>query len=117
MENRRHPRLGDINSLVDISDGRGFFSGYIQNISRFGLCLQDISGKFDQNVRRLSIVITNRETNFKMSARIRWTENTGYTKNLGLELINAPWSWTEFVMQKEPEPDYAEDPWIDVFIS
>ncbi len=117
MENRKHPRLGDINYLVDISDGRGFFSGYIHNISRFGMCLQDIPGKIDQNVRRLSLVITSKETNFKMSARIRWSHNAGYTKNLGLELINAPWKWTEFVMDKEPVVEHEEDPWPDIFIS
>lgn len=116
MENRKHPRLDDMYYLVDVSDGRGFFSGYIQNFSRHGLCLQDIAPRIDPTVSRLSLVITSKETNFKMAARIRWENDSGYTKNIGLELINAPWKWTEFVIEKEPEPDLV-DPWADVIIT
>lgn len=113
MENRRYPRLDHFSYLVDVSDGRGFFSGYVQNLSRFGLCLQDVSKKIDQDARRLSVVISSHDKYFKMLARVRWSEEKGPVKNLGLELINTPWNWTEFVMEKEPTPD---DPWGQVNI-
>jgi hypothetical protein len=105
MEKRRHPRIGNIPYLVDISDGVGFYTGYVNNLSRFGICLQDIPNRLNQHAEKLSVVISGGGQNFKIKARARWTEQQKYSKNIGLEIVNAPWGWTEFVMEKEPPQD------------
>jgi hypothetical protein len=96
--------MGKINYHVDLSDGQGFFSGYALNLSRFGLYLQDISKKIDHSAP-LTVVISCEGQNFKMFTRARWTEERKYMKDIGVEIINAPWGWTEFVMAREPDQD------------
>lgn len=97
--------MESVNLLIDVSDGLGFFSGSVNNLSRVGLCMNDLPAKLDQNARRLSIVVSGHGKNFKMVATPRWTEEGKYKKNIGVEIINAPWGWTEFVMSMEPRFD------------
>ena len=103
MENRRFQRMKINQMSVDISDGNGFFSGEITDVSRFGLKLDSIPLKLDDRAKHLSIVVSGRGKNFKMKARPRWTQKQTYSKNLGVEILNAPYGWTEFVMDFEPE--------------
>lgn len=108
MDKRRHPRIDSLGLAIDVSDGLGFFSGSINNLSRFGLCMNDLPAKLDQKAKRLSIVVSGHGKNFKMVGRPRWTEAGKYKKNVGVEIVNAPWGWTEFVMSMEPK---EADPW------
>lgn len=101
------------NLMADVSDGRGFFSGHIGDLSRFGFCMKDLPNKLDQTAKRLSIVVSGHGKNFKLLARPRWSDESGYRKNLGVELINAPFGWTEFVMDFEPQSD---DVWEEVHL-
>lgn len=113
MEKRKHPRVGSGDLIVDISDGNGFYSGYVSNVSRFGLCLEDIPKRLNQDVRRLSIVVTGNRQSFKMSTKARWIEESVAKKSLGLEILNAPWKWTEFIIDREPE---QTDPWGEIHL-
>lgn len=90
------------NLRIDVSDGQGSFSGSINNLSRFGLCLSNIPITLDQNAKRLSIVVSGHGKNFKMLAIPRWTLAGAYKKNIGVEIVNAPWGWTEFIRSMEP---------------
>lgn len=113
MEKRRHQRM-EINNLdVDISDGLGFFSGSISDLSRFGMKVSNISKRFDENAKRISVVVTGKGKNFKMKARPRWSVRLPTSKMIGIEITNAPWDWTEFVMNFEPARD---DVWGDISI-
>ena len=87
---------------VDVSDGIGFFSGTVSDISRFGLCMDDLSRKLNENVRKMTIVVAGQGKRFKMSARPRWSTTEGHKRVLGAEILNPPWGWTEFVMAFEP---------------
>lgn len=99
------------NLTADVSDGRGFFSGHIGDLSRFGFSMKDLPNKLDQKAKRLSIIVSGHGKNFKLLARPRWSDENGYRKDLGVELINAPYGWTEFVMDFEPKSD---DVWGEV---
>ena len=44
--------------FADVSDGRGFFSGTVTDLSRFGLCMTDLPAKLDHTSQRLSVVIS-----------------------------------------------------------
>ncbi len=104
MEKRRHQRMVVKNLWADVSDGKGFFSGQVIDLSRFGMCMTDLPGKLDNSSRRLSIVISGHGKNFKMLVRPRWSQKETSQKSVGVEIINAPWGWTEFVMDFEPAP-------------
>ncbi len=105
MEKRRHQRMTVDNLLADISDGMRVFHGTVTDVSRFGLKLDEIPKKLDDRAKRLSIVVSGEGKNFKMKARPRWASRQSISKKIGIEIINAPWGWTEFVMDSEPETD------------
>ncbi len=102
--------MESVNLIIDISDGLGAFTGSINNLSRFGLCLNDLPANLDQNAKRLSIVVSGHGKNFRMLATPRWAVQGNYKKNIGVEIVNAPWGWTEFVMSMEPA---IPDQWIE----
>ena len=113
MDKRKHPRIQDLPLEADISDGTRFFSGYVDNISRFGICLRDVPNRLDHQARRISVVLSCNGSSFKMMTRPCWTEQNGSGKSVGLEILNAPWQWTEFVIRHEP---VNEDPWGEAFM-
>ncbi len=90
---------------ADVSDGRGFFSGMVTDLSRFGLCMTDLPIKLDNTSQRFSIVISGHGRNFKMLVKPRWAKTATGRKCVGVEILNAPWAWTEFVMEFEPQSD------------
>jgi len=102
MENRRHQRMAIKNLWADVSDGKGFFSGVVTDLSRFGLRMTDLPGKLDNNSQRFSIVLSGHGKNFKILAKPRWSHKETTQKSVGVEIVNAPWGWTEFVMNFEP---------------
>lgn len=105
MNQRRHPRI-PINGLqADISDGKGFFTGTVTDISRFGMSLNDIPLKMDPDADILSVIIEGQGTHFKLLIRQKWESASGLYKVIGGQIENSPWDWTEFVMQHEPDAD------------
>ena len=113
MEKRRHQRMAVNNLLVDISDGWRVFSGTVSDVSRFGLKIDDVPKKLDERAKKLSLVVSGNGQNFKMKARPRWANRQTISKMIGIEIVNAPWGWTEFVMDFEPESD---DVWGEITI-
>lgn len=107
MEKRRHERIGGQNFLVDISDGTGFFTGTVKDISRFGLQLEDIPKRLDDKSPKISVVIQSNTASFKLNAKPRWTKKRSISKMVGFEITSAPWGWAEFVMEKEDKPKHS----------
>lgn len=101
MEKRRHERIGGQKFLVDISDGAGFFTGTVIDFSRFGLQLEDVPKRLDEKAQKISVIIQNNTTSFKLNAKPRWTKKKAISKMVGFEITGAPWGWAEFVMEKE----------------
>lgn len=108
-DNRRYHRM-DVQGLnADISDGIGFFPGVVTDISRFGICMTDLPKRVNEQSKKMTVVISGHGKNFKMVARPKWSEKSGLRKVVGLEIINTPWEWTDFVMKFEPEE--SNDVW------
>jgi hypothetical protein len=105
MDNRRHQRVETANMVADLSDGKGFFSGAVSNISRFGILLEDIPNKLNGQAENLSIVISANNRNFKVSGIAQWVSEDRYRKKMGVKILDAPWNWTEFVRECEPIDD------------
>ena len=105
MDKRRHPRMAVDRLTVDLSDGRGFFAGTVRDLSRFGLMVENIPKRVDDEAMQYSVVVSGRGQNFKMRTRPRWVAAQPLGKKIGMEIINAPWGWTEFVMQFEPREE------------
>jgi len=102
MNKRRHERMEVPNLTVDVSDGVGFFSGSVRDVSRVGMQLDDIPRKLNDQAKQLSVVISADGKTFKMLAIPKWIDGDNSRKRMGIKIIDAPWDWTEFIMKYEP---------------
>lgn len=105
MENRKHPRMEIANIEADISDGTGFFSGVVQDISRFGLAISDVEKRLDKSADIYSVILDGPGTHFKLLVRPVWEIDDGTKKTIGAQIENSPWTWTDFVMRHEAQID------------
>lgn len=105
MDKRRHPRIPIRGLSADVSDGKGFFTGTVMDISRFGMSLNHIPKTLDPSADILSVIIDGQGNHFKLLVKQKWEEDTGKTKTIGGQIENSPWDWTEFIMQLEPDKD------------
>ncbi len=101
MDNRKHPRLTISNIEADISDGKGFYSGVVRDISRFGIQIADIPKRLDCSADIYSVILDGPGIHFKLLARPIWIEENGSGKTIGAQIENSPWTWAEFVMLQE----------------
>lgn len=105
MGKRAYQRVRIDDFQVDISDGRGFFPGVISDVSRFGLGMMDLPKRINETVNRMTVVVTGQGKTFKMVVKPRWSDHAGLRKIIGCEIINAPYTWTDFVLRIEPRKD------------
>lgn len=105
MDKRRHPRIPIRGLSADISDGKGFYTGTVMDISRFGMSLTHIPKNLDADADILSVIIDGQGSHFKLLVKQKWESDGGNTKNIGTQIENSPWDWTEFITQLEPEQD------------
>lgn len=105
MNQRKHPRISIPHIEADISDGRGFYTGTVSDISRFGLSISNIPKRLDKSADMYSVVLDGPGTHFKLLARPIWETEDGTSKTIGAQIENSPWTWTEFVMRHEPVPE------------
>ncbi len=105
MDKRRHPRIPIRGLSADISDGKGFFTATVTDISRFGMSLNDLPTTLDGNADILSVIIDGQGAHFKLLVKQKWETKTGGRKIIGGQIENSPWDWSEFVRQMEPERD------------
>lgn len=105
-ENRNQPRLQLKNMSVDIFDGVGFFSGTIKDISRYGLCMKQVPSSLEDGMRRLTIVVSGMDKNFRMIVRPRWFNYDGYTQDIGVRIVESPRAWQQFIDELMREEAY-----------
>ncbi|MCG6929682.1 MAG: PilZ domain-containing protein [Desulfofustis sp.] len=102
MEKREHPRMDVLELQADISDGNDFFAGTVKNISRFGLAIADIPTELNHNADIYSVILDGPGIHFKLLVRPVWEAADKDRKTIGALIENSPWTWTEYVMGKEP---------------
>ncbi len=114
MEKRKFQRMAMCDLSVDISDGVGSFPGVVSDVSRFGIGLKDLPKKINMEAKRMTVVISGQGGHFKMYVRPKWSVAKGLEKDIGVEISNAPWGWTEFVMGFEPV--FNDDIWGEIHL-
>ena len=109
MERRRHDRITMHHLLANLSDGHGFFSATIADVSRFGIRIANVSRKLNSNALFYWIVFATRKQHFKLKVRPAWTKAQPPAQHIGLEIIHVPLGWLEFIMESEgPYSDFAD---------
>ena len=101
MEKRKHLRIAMENLSVDIADGVGFFQGMVSDVSRFGICMTDLPKRINGDAEKMTIVVSGRAGHFKMNVRPRWYTQGGARRFVGVEIMDVPRDWIEFVMNFE----------------
>ena len=66
---------------ADISDGKGFYTGTVSDISRFGLSISNIPKRLDKFAEMYSVILDGPGTHFKLLARPIWETEDGGSKN------------------------------------
>ncbi len=105
MDHRKHPRIVLAGMVADISDGRGFYSGTVHDISRFGLALDALPPKMNSRVEHLTAIVEGQGGHFRLHIVPRWEIVAGRQKIIGGQIERCPFAWTEFVMRFEPQQE------------
>ena len=98
MNRRMDTRIAVTDMVADISDGRGFFTGGIHDVSMFGMALDDISPKMNSHAQQLTVVVDGQGKHFKLKVTPRWEYVAGGHKIVGCQIEQSPLAWTEYVM-------------------
>ena len=105
MEQRKYFRAKLDNTEVHISDGAGFCSGTLKDCSRFGICITNIPRKLHTENGFFLAVVSKNAVNFRLKVKEQWETKDGLSIEIGAAIDNAPWDWTEMIMQIEPSND------------
>lgn len=105
MNQRKFPRIPMSGLQADISDGKGFYTGQVTDISRNGLSLIDVPARLDPKAHILSVIVEGPGAHFKLLMKQRWESSSGHYKAIGGEIEDSPWNWMQFVMQYESDED------------
>ena len=98
MEKRRYQRVSVDGLRVIVTDGAGFFSGEIYDVSQDGMQLARLPECFDENKDKIKLMIFGIGCRFKMVVKPRWSYFSGNEKSIGFKIEKIPWEWTEFIM-------------------
>ncbi len=101
MDKRRYERMKVDNVIADLSDGFGFYSGTVSDISHYGMLLDDVPKKLNTQAKKLTLIVSTDRTNIKILAIPKWFSENNQSKSMGIEIINASSDWTNFVRKHE----------------
>ncbi len=113
LKNKRKFERVELRGLIaDIADGSFVFDGLIEDVSTTGFKISQLPKQFELKLKNYVTVISGYKKNFKIVIQPRWTRrtNNGYYQEVGFQIINPPWAWTEFIQEMLPEID-TEDVW------
>lgn len=105
MNRRLHQRTEVQNVVANLSNGVDNFSGTVNDVSRVGILLGDIPNELHDCKKKLSIIISANNIDYKLLVVPKWTSEKSTEKRMGLEIINAPLDWILFVMDYAPTDD------------
>ena len=110
MNKRKQERylVEDITS--SLADAHFCFSGMVEDVSRTGIRISNLPQKFDDSVGICICVIEAQGKNFKIEVEPRWTNDSGFLKEVGFKITNPPWNWTAFIRKYEPATE-KDDIW------
>ena len=100
---RKHHRINLSGIDVVFSDRRGFGTGTIKDVSRFGIGISDIPRRLNMENDLMTLVISFKGKQFKLQAIPKWEKKSGPSLTTGVEVENTPWEWTEMIMCLEPK--------------
>jgi hypothetical protein len=111
MERRNQPRIRLDVFSADVNDGNGFFQGRVTDISKTGLCMEDLPKRINAETKKLTVVVSGKRDHFRLVVCPKWYIIGNTAKIIGGEILTAPWVWEPFVSRLEPlsvDIDFSE---------
>ena len=105
MERRKQPRIMIDDLSVDINDGKGFYQGRVTDISKTGLCMEDLPKHINTEAKRLTVVVSGKGGHFRLIVCPKWYTQGNADKIIGGEILTSSWMWEDFVSRLEPLSD------------
>ena len=105
MERRNYPRIKIDNLLIDIYDGKRFFRGKATDISRTGLCMEELPKHLKAETRKLTVVVSGERDHFRLVVTPRWYVNGSQVNSIGAEILSFSLRWENLVSRLEPLSD------------
>jgi hypothetical protein len=99
MNARANPRILVQGLYGDISDGKSFYTGVIDNISLTGMSISKLPKTDNNKTELLSIMIEGGNRYFKLLLKQCWEIEDKENRTIGTKIQNSPWLWSEFVLQ------------------
>jgi len=109
MENREN-RI-DVAMTSTISAGKFFFEGVVANVSRQGLKMAELPGKFDAVMSTCTAIVTGEGKSFRLVLQPRWSKGKGYYREVGFMIVDSPAGWASFLDQLDGNDADDDDAW------
>lgn len=105
MNKRSHHRAEAQNLVANLSDGVDSFSVTVSNVSRLGMLLNDIPERLQCQEKKLSVIVSAKDRNFKLQVVPQWFSGDKSGKKMGVTILDPPLDWTVFAMICEPKDE------------
>lgn len=100
---RRSSRCNVAGFSCDIAAGHRFFGGLVENVSSNGFKMTQVEDTFAGDEFYYQAVVSGKGKHYKVIAKPCWKRETDEGLEIGFKIIDAPWEWSEFVLETVPE--------------
>ncbi len=107
---RKYRRAGMAGFVGDVADGKSIYSGYVSDISVGGFKIADLPLSFSAERHTYTAILSGGGKHYLVLAKPCWQRSAAMKSriDIGFKIIDAPWEWVEFTMNKIPEFDYED---------
>ncbi|MCI5143482.1 MAG: hypothetical protein D3909_17525 [Candidatus Electrothrix sp. ATG1] len=107
---RKQDRVQLRGYIADISDGRFTYDAIVEDVSREGLCLTDLSNKFNVEKKIYTALVAGGPDGdaYKLQVQPRWMRRHGEFIEVGFIIIRSPTKWKRFVRDLIPKQGLAK---------
>lgn len=108
---RRYQRTGVHGFVADIADGNVVLGGLVTDISAGGFKMTRIADTFAVEKHSYTTIISGEGKHYKVLAKPCWSrlDPSTHSQEIGFKIVDAPWEWTEFVLNTASDSDYEDD--------
>lgn len=85
-----------------LADGKFFFDGMVENVSRNGLKISGIPAKFDTHGQACTTIVSGRGKNFKLKIKPSWSQRSGLYQDVGFQILSSPVDWVLLLNELDP---------------
>ncbi len=104
MEKRRYQRIFPLGLSAEISDGIGFYKGFVSNISMNGIKIEELPSRIDGKSSWYIAVIKDHDACFQIYIKPKWSVLQGANSTIGGMIVDPSWHWASYVHTLAEKP-------------